>query len=316
MKSCTVETGISDYHKLIMSICRMTFAKGKSKKFFYRCYKNFDSKLFEETLIKNLSETERSLKSFETTFTLTLEKFAPLKQKYLRYNNNPFMNKTLRNAIMTRSKLKKRYNLNRATINFENYKKQRNTCVNLLCKSKKANAKNVTDNKKFWKIIRPKFSNNCKTANTIILVEDEKNLQDEKATANTFNNYFTDVTHSLGLKKKNIGLENTLLKIVKNFRNFESINEIKEFQQAAENSSFSFKRISEEEVKNAIKDLPINKSTISGDIPTKILKQHAQIYSKKLADIFNESIKIDKFPYILKKGEVTLVYKMDDMNDK
>ena len=45
----------------------------------------------------------------------------------------------------------------------------------------------------------------CKTANTIILVEYEKVLQDEKATANTFNNYFTDVTHSVGLKKRNIG---------------------------------------------------------------------------------------------------------------
>ena len=56
MKFCTVETGISDCHKLLMSTCRMTFAKGKSKKFFYRCYKNFDSKLFEETLIKNLYE--------------------------------------------------------------------------------------------------------------------------------------------------------------------------------------------------------------------------------------------------------------------
>ena len=33
MKSCTVETGISNYHKLIMSTCRMIFAKGKSKKF-------------------------------------------------------------------------------------------------------------------------------------------------------------------------------------------------------------------------------------------------------------------------------------------
>ena len=31
--------------------------------------------------------------------------------------------------------------------------------------------------------------------------------------ANTFNNYFTDVTHSLGLKKKDIELENTLAKI-------------------------------------------------------------------------------------------------------
>ena len=79
MKSCTVEMGISDYHKLIMSICRLTFAKGKSKKLFYRCYKNFDSELFEDTLVKSLSETEFSLKSFKSTFSLTLEKFAPLK---------------------------------------------------------------------------------------------------------------------------------------------------------------------------------------------------------------------------------------------
>ena len=94
--------------------------------------------------------------------------------------------------------------------------------------------------------------NKCKTANTIILVEDEKILQEEKAIAITFNNYFTDVTHSLGLKKKNIGLENSLSKIVKTFRNFESIKNIKESQQAAENSSFSIKTTSEEEVKIAI----------------------------------------------------------------
>ena len=71
-----------------------------------------------------------------------------------------------------------------------------------------------------------------------------------------------------------------------------------------------------EEIKNAIKDLPTNKSTISGDIPPKILNQHAQIYSKKLEDIFNESIKIGKFSDILKKTEVTPVYKKDNMNGK
>ena len=30
--------------------------------------------------------------------------------------------------------------------------------------------KNVKDNKKFWKTIRPKFPNKCKAANTVILV--------------------------------------------------------------------------------------------------------------------------------------------------
>ena len=46
-KSCTMETGISDYHELI-SICKTTFAN-KSRKSFYRYYNNLDSKLFEET---------------------------------------------------------------------------------------------------------------------------------------------------------------------------------------------------------------------------------------------------------------------------
>ena len=62
-----------------------------------------------------------------------------------------------------------------------------------------------------------------------------------------------------------------------------------------------------------LKTLPINKSTISGDIPTKILKQHVQIYG---SDIFNKYIKMGKFPDILEKAEVTLVYKKNDMNDK
>ena len=68
--------------------------------------------------------------------------------------------------------------------------------------------------------------------------------------------------------------------------------------------------------KMPLKTLPINKSTISGDIPTKNLKQLAQNYSKKQADIFNESIKVGKYPDILKKAEVKPVYKKDDINDK
>ena len=60
----------------------------------------------------------------------------------------------------------------------------------------------------------------------------------------------------------------------------------------------------------------MNKSTISGDIPSKILKRYAQIYSKNLADIFNESINTGKFPSILKNAEIMPVYKKDDMDEK
>ena len=44
----TFETGVSDHHKLIDTMLSPTFAKGKPKKIFYRCYKSFDHKRFEE----------------------------------------------------------------------------------------------------------------------------------------------------------------------------------------------------------------------------------------------------------------------------
>ena len=40
MKTLTFEMGVSDHHKLIGTMLRSTFAKGKPKRMFYRCYKN------------------------------------------------------------------------------------------------------------------------------------------------------------------------------------------------------------------------------------------------------------------------------------
>ena len=47
MKSSTVETGMSDFHKLTTTILRKTISKGNAKKIFYRDYKAFDQNTFE-----------------------------------------------------------------------------------------------------------------------------------------------------------------------------------------------------------------------------------------------------------------------------
>ena len=49
------------------------------------------------------------------------------------------MTKALRKAIMTRSKLKTVYFKNQNTINWNNFKHQRNFCTNLLQKTKSDN---------------------------------------------------------------------------------------------------------------------------------------------------------------------------------
>ena len=59
----------------------------------------------------------------------------------------------------------------------------------------------VSDNKMFWKTLKPRFSNKYKTANTIILTEGDRIIKNEKLIADTFNNYFADITKTLKLKK-------------------------------------------------------------------------------------------------------------------
>ena len=59
----------------------------------------------------------------------------------------------------------------------------------------------VNDNKLFWKIVKLRFSNKIKTVNTIILTEGDMIIKNDKLIADTFNNYFADITKTLKLKK-------------------------------------------------------------------------------------------------------------------
>ena len=72
--------------------------------------------------------------SFHLAFKTTLDRFAPLKRKVVRNNNQPFMTKTLRKAIMERSKLRNKFNKERKA---KNYCKQQRlqTTTKLLFKS-------------------------------------------------------------------------------------------------------------------------------------------------------------------------------------
>ena len=111
MKFATFETGLSDHHKLITTILRKTISKGNSKKMFYRDYKRFDQKKFETELkLKLNSQTNLSYFTFQAVFLEILNKIAPVEIKVLRFYNNAFMTKSLRKAIMLRSKLKNNFN--------------------------------------------------------------------------------------------------------------------------------------------------------------------------------------------------------------
>ena len=151
-----LETGLSDHHKMTLSVLKIVVPKQIPSLIKYRDYKNFNSQVFRDELKSNLSVMvdKTCYDTFETTFKDILDKHAPIKAKIVRANNAPFMNKKLSKAIMNRSRLKNKFLKEPNKANENRYKKQRNYCVNLTRSVKKEyysnlDIKNVTDNKKF-----------------------------------------------------------------------------------------------------------------------------------------------------------------------
>ena len=130
-----LETGISDFHKLITAVMKTCFVKSKPKIIFYRSYKNFNETIFKHQISTALSllrsksmstDFYSKYKNFSHILQTILNKHAPIKKKIVRANEVSHMTKNLRKAIMHRCKLKKIYNCIPNINNWENYKKQRN----------------------------------------------------------------------------------------------------------------------------------------------------------------------------------------------
>ena len=136
----TLETGLSDFHKMTVTVMKTRYKKYPPKVILYRDYKRFSNTIFHAELQYMLIEQNIYHSSNHDFVDMTmriLNRHAPLKQKYIRANNAPFMTKELRKAIMNRSKLKNKSNSVNTREAHHEYKKQRNLCTYLLKKSQK-----------------------------------------------------------------------------------------------------------------------------------------------------------------------------------
>ena len=108
LSTTVISTGISDFHKMAITVMRTTFNKMGPRKIIYRNYKKFNHALFRHDLEMALNEKKfrnEDFSSFQETFIETLNIHAPKKEKFVRANEVAYMNKTLRKSIMTKSRL-------------------------------------------------------------------------------------------------------------------------------------------------------------------------------------------------------------------
>ena len=320
--SNTFETGMSDCHLMIYSMFKMTFEKGPPRQITYRSYKHFNIDTFSDELYNNLIN-KQNYEDFENSFENILNKHAPQKKKIARANEKPFMNKKLKKAIATRSRLRRKANKTGNTTDLENYKLQRNYITNLNRKVQKEyykqlNPKNVKTSKSFYKTFKPFFSSKYSPLEKLILVENQEIISNDLSCAELMNNYFSHITDSLNIPQwpTTPEIESISDPILKAICKYKTHPSIKKIQSNFDNSTtFTFNLISHNDIIEQVKHLDISKSS-SGNIPLRIVKKYVSSYIYPITECFNNELRNDRFPDILKLADVTPAHKKGDKTMK
>ena len=141
--SGVIETGLSDFHRMTVTVSKMFFQKLKPRIINYRDYKFFDNVRYRNDLLQEISRSylefnDHGFSGFFDTCRTTLDQHEPRKKMYARSNHMPFTNKTLSKEIMKRTKLRNKF-LKERTEKTEIVMshKETNYCVSLLKKTKK-----------------------------------------------------------------------------------------------------------------------------------------------------------------------------------
>ena len=290
----------------------------------YRSDKNFSNEAFRECLPEKLSKEifENNDEGLQRCCDINLQmlnQYAPQKIKYVRGNQMPFMTKQLSKEIMKRPRLRNNFLRNRTEENKILYNRQRNYCVSLLRKSKRGyyenlNIKNVTDNKLFWKSVKPLLSDKSLIRDRINISEKGKILKTRSETAESLNSFFSNIVKNLNISRYSEfdpapeNIADPTLEAIFKYKDHPSILAI---QSHCEKGTFRFSEVNIENIKKDILKLDKNKASQHSDIPIKIIKEDLDIFADFLCTNINSSFKSSSFPTCLKMADVTPLHKKD-----
>ena len=317
-----LSTGLSDFHKMAITVLKTKFKKLPPKMIKYRCYRNFNEDRFRRDL-KMCIEVCPSYEEFEGLFLSVLNKYAPMKSKYIRANEVPYMTRALKQAIMKRSRLEAKYYNSKSDIDKIIYKRHKNYVSRLYKREMKHFYQNLDlrdfmDNKKFWKNVKPLFSNKDIYRYKITLVRDNDIITDDSVVAETLNSFFQDAVNTL-----DIGIDTNLLtntsqfqpdmsnidNIIERFSSHPSILKINEMVTPV---NFDFSQVSLQSIKDEIHNLNPKKGIPFGSIPINIILKNKDILAEPIYNFINNDISNNNFPNSLKLADISAIYKKGD----
>ena len=164
---------------------------------------------------------------------------------------------------------------------------------------------------KFWKAVKPNFSNKIKTKK-LILLEDGEIISDNTKIAEVFNDYFINIVKDLNipditLDKVPVIPENTNNDPIDNILNtYDSHPSIIRIRiHVGQIEKFSFSQVTDTQIVTEINNLNPKKAPGADGIPTRILKEFVDILKSPLHKLYNCSVENHEFPNNLKYALVT-----------
>ena len=140
---------------------------------------------------------------------------------------------------MKRTRLKNKLLKNRNDYNKKEFSKQRNYCVSVVRKSKKLHYSNldekkITDDKTFWKTIKPFLSNKIVSREKVTLIEEDEIIESDINTAQILNTSFSNIVSNLKIAEYancdpiSDNINDPVIKSTVKYRNHSSILKIGE----------------------------------------------------------------------------------------
>jgi hypothetical protein len=245
---------------------------------------------FTELFCKTLDETCKLAKPKETKRT-------PL--------NNPWITDGIAAAVDKKHALRKDWtdsitdeNPDGDNVLHQNFRKYRKLLQHIINSAKntyKCNKilENKENSKKTWQLINELRGKSKKVIKPPFLINNER-IFERRVIANEFNKYFNSIASNL-----NDAIDEQKLADLA-FSSFE------DYLFPNNPQSMYLEDCDSEEILEIIKGLENNKSS---DIPIRLIKKSAHIFSNTLANYFNIFMKSGLFPDVLKLGKVTPVFK-------
>ena len=154
-----LETGLSDFDKMTLTVMKVFYKKQKPTIITCLSYKNVSNEVFMVDVQNRISQVtsennDLEFDIFKAVLNQAIQKHAPIKQRHVRANQAPFINKTINKEITKMSQLRNKFLNTKSDIDRKVYNKHRHLWVSLIGREKKnffnnISRRDITDNKTF-----------------------------------------------------------------------------------------------------------------------------------------------------------------------